>query len=226
MTKELDVRLETLNYTARYAQPAFNLWAQGGTITEALYKALSPYGATLQSFQATPTLPNASVPLLTIGINSGALKFAYDRLEFTFSDFTTEFFESLPQLFFASTNWLRESNPKFQFGSHEFNYYVHSYIKGSTTEEILATANPKSFESTAGLSLGHGAIFHHAIPDRKWQTQLIVDRSNYLPDGLFLGLNLIVRYDDVKYDKFLLEGREYFGLLLQELGLNLPDFTR
>ena len=226
MTKELDIRTETLNYLAAFARPAFSLWGQGGKITEGLYDALSPFGASLPTFQATPTLPNASTALLTIGIgNSGTLKFAYDRLEFTFTDFTTDFFQSLPRLFSACADWLRASVPKFQFATHDFGYFSHSYIKGTTTEEILAMINPQKFKS-AGLALGHGAIFHHAIPETKWRTRLILDRSAQLPDALFLGLNLTLTRDSIEYDKFLVDGRAYLASILEELDLSLPDFSQ
>jgi hypothetical protein len=226
MTKELDIRFETLNYTARYARPAFAVWGQGGKITEELYEALSPYGVTLQNFQATPTLPNASTPLLTIAIgNSGALKFAYDNLEFTFSNFTTDFFRSLPHLFSACTRWLRAEVPKFQFASHEFTYFCHSYIKDMTTEEVLASINLRTFES-AGLSLGHGAIFHHAIRDRKWETRFILDRSSFLPNAFFVGLGITVTQDELNYENTLVEGRGYLASLLRELDLSLPELSQ
>jgi hypothetical protein len=225
MTKELDIRFTNLSYTARYARPTFNLWGKGGKIVEALYDALSPYGAALPTIQAASSLPNASTPLLTIGIgNAGNLKFAYDRLEFTFLNFTGDFFRSLPGLFSGSTKWLRTEVPKFQFASHEFNYFNHSYIKEMTTEEFLASINPRILKS-AGLSLGHGTIFHHAKPDRKWATQLILDKSSHLPNALFVGLNITVTQDDLNYENFLIEGRDYLASVLQELNLNLPELS-
>ena len=225
MTKELDVRWETLNYTARYARPAFSLWGQGGKIVEALYDALSRYGVTLENITGTATLANASAHLLTITIgNSGNLKIAHDRLEFSFSNFTTDFFQSLPQLFSACTEWLRVAVPKFQFATHQFQYFTHSYIKESTTEEVLKTVNPVILKS-AGLSLGHGAIFNHVLPDRKWKTQLIIDRSSFLPDALFVSLNFSISSDDVKYEALILEGRQYLDSLLEGFDLSLPQFS-
>jgi hypothetical protein len=225
MARELDVRWETLNYTARYARPTFSLWGQGGKIVEGLYDALSRYGVTLENITGTPTLQNASAPLLTIAIgNSGTLKVAHDRLEFSFSNFTTDFFQSLPQLFSGCTQWLRGAVPKFQFATHQFHYFIHSYVKEATTEGVLKTINPMTLKS-GGLSLGHGAIFNHLLPDRKWITQLIIDRSSFLPDALFVALNLTVSYDDIKYETLILEGREYLDSLLEGFDLSLPQFS-
>jgi hypothetical protein len=191
-----------------------------------LYDALSPYGATLQSFQPTPTLPNFATPLVTVGIGaSGTLKFAYDRLEFTFNEFTNEFSQSLPHLLLASTRWLRDAITDFGFSSHEFNYFSHSYIKDSTTEEVLASINPRIFKST-GLTLGHGAIFRHAIPERKWVTQVIFDKSFLLPNALFMGFGVTINQDSINYDSLLLEGRMYLASLLQELDLRFPELSQ
>ena len=191
-----------------------------------LYDALAPFGVTLQSIQATPTLPNMSTPLVTIGIgNSGSLKFAYDRLEFTFNDFTLDVFQSLPRLFSSTTHWLRDAVSNFQFASHEFNYFNHSYIKEWTTEDLLASVNPRMLES-GGLPVGHGLIFHHTIPERKWLTHLIVDKSSHLPNALFLGLGIIVTQDGIDYDSFLVEGRSYLASMLRELDLAFPELSQ
>jgi hypothetical protein len=115
--------------------------------------------------------------------------------------------------------------PKFQFLGHEFNYFSHSYIKGTTTEEVLAMINPRKLKS-AGLSLGHGSVFHHTIPETKWRTQLVLDRSNQLPDALFVGLGVTLSYDNIDYDKFLVDGRAYLASALGELDLSLPDFSQ
>ena len=225
MTRELDLRWETLNYTAHFARPTFVLWGQGGAIMEGLYDALAEYGVTLANVQVTPTLPNASTPLLTIKVGeSGSLKFAYDRLEFSFSNFTTEFFQSLPGLFSRVANWLNKTVPKFQFASHEFNYFAHSYIKQGETENVLASINPRKFEG-AGLSIGHGAIFHHTVPEKRWATQFIVDRSSFLPNAFFMGLGITVSHGDIEYERFVLDARAYLGSLLHELDLTLPELS-
>jgi len=224
MAKELDIRWETLNYTARFARPAFALWGQGGKIMEGLYDALSNYGVNLANIQFTPTLPNATTPLLTIGVtNTGTLKFAYDRLEYSFSNFTTDFFQSLPGLFSRLSQWLRDAVPKFQFASHEFQYFTHCYLKTGQTEEFLASVNARTFRN-AGLSIGHGSVFHHTLPEKKWETQLIIDRSTSLPNALFLSLN-IAAHGDINYEDFLRDARAYFASMLQELDLALTELS-
>lgn len=224
MAKELDIRWETLNYTARFARPAFALWGQGGVIMEGLCDALSEYSVSLANIQFTPSLTNATTPLLTISVgNSGNLKFAYDRLEFAFSNFTTDFFQSLPGLFSRLSKWLLGTVPKFQFASHEFQYFTHCYLKTGQTEEVLASVNARTFKK-AGSSIGHGSIFHHALPEKKWETQFIIDRSTFLPNALFLSLNLTT-HGDINYESFLNDGRAYFASMLQELDLALPELS-
>src|ERR1700734_3519974 len=123
MQKELDIRLEGLTYTARFAKPLFDLRGRGGRRVGALYEALSPYGVTLGNIVVHGVVPNSAEPVITVWVRGNStVKFAFDRVEFAINAFTQEFFETLPKLFKSSTGWIKDELPTFKFASHSFGY--------------------------------------------------------------------------------------------------------
>lgn len=225
MAYDLDLKNEFLSYTASYSRPAFELWGQGGTISKGLYRALSPYGAPLANFQPSAYTPSAADTVFTVRIGqNGVCKFMLDKIELSFSNFTEEFFRSVPEILGASTSWIREAVPQLGFSAHEFRYFSHSLLKKATVTEFLKTVNPISLKA-AGASLGNGVIFNNALPNRNWLTQLVLDRSVMVADGLYMSLTISVKTDVLQYDKLLVEGRAYLAGVLRELNLDVPELS-
>jgi hypothetical protein len=223
MPFELDIRHENLSYVGRFAYPLFELWGSGGVILKGLYGALASYGVTLQNVQVHGNVQSASEPVVTVQVPKfGALKFSFERIEFSFEDFTVEFFESIPALLNAAVLWIVKAVPGFKFVSHQFTYFTHAFVKDSTPEQVLRGVNIRELKS-AGISLGNGAIFNFSVPQKNWETQLIMDRSKHLNGALFVSLAVTVRSGEVEYAKLLEEGRAYFRGILSELELSIPE---
>jgi hypothetical protein len=158
MPFELDLQHEVLNYTGLFATPVMELWGSGGAIIRALLDALGEHGVTLKQIQIGGGQNSASDTVVTAVVpNVGPVKFAFDKLEFSFTGFTTEFFESIPRLMESLASWLTRVSPVFKFASHSFSYYSHSFVKGSTSKAVLDTLNVRELKSV-GISLGNGAI--------------------------------------------------------------------
>lgn len=220
MPFELDVRHENLSYVGKFAYPPFELW---GSVLKGVFDALSPYGVTLQNLQVTPSLPNAAEPIVTaVFQNVGALKFSLERIECNFANFTAEFFESIPALLSAAVGWMTKATPSLRFSSHRFSYFTHAFVKDSTPADVLRTLSPRELKST-GISLGNGVIFHSSVPQMGWETQLIVDKSQFLTGGLFVNLIVSIGAGEVEYAKLMGEGRTYLREALAELDLRIPE---
>ncbi len=225
MPATLDLRHESLGYTGNFARPTFELWGAGGIIVSQLYDALSPYRVNLQNFKLAGALPSAADTVLTVQVGSTVLKFSFEKIEVTFTGFSEEEFQAIPKFLEASTIWLGKAVPGFLFSSHQIQYFSHSFLKEGSVDEFLKATNPKPLRS-AGFDLGTGAIFHHSVPEKKWVTQLTLDRSQYIPGSLFIGLSIGIETGPVNYDSLLGEGRAYFANALGELGLSLPNSSR
>jgi hypothetical protein len=226
MTHELDLKQEFVSYVARYERPVFELWGAGATIAKSMYDAFLPFGVPLSNFQLASVLPNASEPIVTVKLGDvGTCKFAYDRTESVFANFTEEFFAQIPSVLAASTNWLHATVPTVKISSHNFVWYSHCLLKKGDGMEYLKQLNPKRL-SGGGVNLGTGLIFNFLVPDSQWKTQLMLDNSALIPNGLFLNLSINIKADKLNYDKIMLESREYLGSLLQELDLQLPELGR
>jgi hypothetical protein len=226
MPHELDLKQEFVSYVARYERPVFELWGAGATIAKSMYDAFQPFGVPLSNFQLASVLPNASEPIVTVKLGDvGTCKFAYDRTEAVFANFTEEFFASIPKVLDASTSWLHAVVPTFKISSHSFVWYSHSLLKSGNGMEYLKKLNPNRL-SSGGANLGTGLIFNFLVPNSQWKTQLMLDNSAMIPNGLFLNLTINIKADKLNYDKIMLESREYLGSLLQELDLQLPELGR
>ncbi len=221
--RTLDIRLVGLAYTAKLARPVFELWGRGAQIVGSLYDALSPYGVTPSQIRLNGNLPHVGDPLITVRIfnENSTVKFAFDRMEFVFNHFTTEVFNTFPQILQASTAWLAKENPKFKFSTHTFTYFSHAFVQDATTADVLKQINPQKLVS-AGDTLGNGITFHNLVPDKGWRTNLTLDLSLQLPGALFIGLSIELDTDKIDYEVFMNEARSYYRTMLAELELQVP----
>jgi hypothetical protein len=186
-----------------------------------IHEALAPYNITLQNIQLNSAMATAADTVITVQIGTTILKFSFEQIEVAFSRFSEAEFSGIPKFLKLSTSWLGEG---FQFASHQAIYYSHSFLKEMTTDDFLRTINPKPIKS-AGIDLGSGAVFHRAIPEKSWITQLTVDKSQGIPGALFIGLSILIAGGKLDYDSLLGDGREYFRNALGELGLILPELA-
>jgi hypothetical protein len=223
MVYTMDVKQEYVSYTARFASPAFDLWGAGGKIARGLYEAFLPFGVPLANIQLNGSASNAAEPVVTVKIgDSGTCKFAFDRIESVFVNFSEQLFQSVPKMLEASTVWIRGTLPSLTFASHQIVYFNHSLLKEIKVEEFLNILNPKTIEKT-GRNIGNGMIFNQVFPDLGWQTQFVVDLSATIPGGLFVSFAIALKTDKIDYDKIMVQGREYFSSQLQEIGLRISE---
>jgi len=226
MLKELDIRLESLNYTAHFARPPFDLWGKGREIIAPLYEALSPYGVTLGNIVINAGAASAADPVVTVVLQGNStVKFAFDRLEFAFNNSSQEFFESIPKLLKDCSSWLKRELPGFKFASHNFAYFCHALVKDSTAKNVLDTVNPKLLKS-AGLSMGNGSIFHNSVTDKNWTTRIWFDYSQSVPGALFLALFIDTVTEELDYETTMVDARTYFRSVLAEVNLTLPELSK
>ena len=221
MPATLDTRFESLSYTARFAHPPFELWGKGGLMVRGIHEALAPYNITLQNIHLTSAMASAADTVITVQIGTTILKFSFEQIEIAFSRFSEEEFRGIPRFLKMSTSWLGEG---FQYASHQITYYSHSFLKEMPTDDFLRTINPTPIKS-AGIDLGSGAVFHRAIPQKSWITQLTIDKSQGISGALFIGLTISIAGGKLDYDSLLADGREYFRNALSDLGLILPELA-
>jgi hypothetical protein len=222
MPATLDLQQETLTYTGNFARPTFELWGAGGIIVRETYEALSPYKVSLQNFQLAGALSSAADTVLTIHVGSTVLKFSFVKIDVSFTGFSEEEFQGIPKFLQASTGWLGKVMPNFLFASHEIQYFSHSLLKDASVDDFLRSTYPRSPKS-AGFDLGTGVIFHRSVPERKWVTRLMLDKSQYIPGALFVGLSIKIESGSLDYESLLNQGRAYFQESIGQLGLSLPD---
>ena len=223
MPYELDVQHEQLTYTGRYSRPLFELWGDGGKIVGGIYDALQPYRVRLSDIRVEPGQTTASDPIVTAGIAGGGVcRFAFDRLELTFSSFSEESLKQIPAIISASTGWIRTTVPTIKFHSHLTVYHAHAKLTGAVVGEFLKTLGQRNLKS-AGIDRGSGAIYNYEIPDFGWTTQLVIDSSLLVSGGLYLMLSIATNRDRLDYGALLVQGRSYLSGILQELDLHFPE---
>lgn len=224
MPASLDLRHESLGYTGNFERPALELWGSGGAIIGKLHEALSPYKVNLQNFHLSPTLPTAADPVLTVNVGTTVVKFSFEKIEVAFTNFSEEEFLGIPAFLDLSTKWLNKALSSFAFSSHQVQYYSHSFLKESPVEDYLKSRT-RGTSKLPGFDLGSGVILHRSIPERKWVTQLIVDRSQFIPGALFISLLIKIESNALEYESLLVEGRRFFESAVGELGLVVPSVS-
>ncbi len=223
MPFELDLQHEALNYVGRYARPTLELWGSGGVIIKGLLDALGPHGVTLKQIQVSGNLANASETVVTAQVPAvGVVKFGFDKMEVNLANFTEAFFETLPQTMNGLVAWIVTAIPDFKFASHSFSYFSHSFVKDATPQEVLKALNVRELKSP-GITLGNGAIYNYAVPGKKWETQLLIDKSQHVPGGLFVSLEIRIHKGDIDYAQMMMDGRKYLADALAELELVIPE---
>lgn len=221
MPATIDIRHESLAYTAKFARPPLVLWGAGAKVVGGIYEALAPYNITLRNIQLNASVPTAADTIATVQLGTTILKFSFEKIEVAFSNFSEEEFLGIPKFLQLSTGWLQKD---FPFASHEAFYFSHCFLKAAAVDEFLKKLNPNPIRS-AGIDLGSGAVFYRAVPDKSWTTKLTIDKSQHFLGGLFIGLNITVANATVDYGSLLADGREYFVNAMSELGLELPDLS-
>jgi hypothetical protein len=223
MSFELDLKHEALNYTGSYARPTLELWGSGGVIIKGLLDALGPHGVTLQQIQVSGNLPNASETVVTAHVPGvGTVKFGFDKMEFNFANFSQTFFEAMPSTMNGLVAWIAKAVPDFRFASHSFSYFSHSFVKDTTPQEVLKTLNVRELRS-AGISVGNGAIYNYTVPSKRWETQLLIDKSRHVAGGLFVSLEVRIHTGEIDYGQAIMDGRKYLADVLAELDLVMPE---
>ena len=223
MPFQLDLRHETLKYTGQYARPTLELWGSGGVIIKGLLDALGPHGVTLQQIEVSGSLPNASETVVTAHVPGiGAVKFGFDKIELNFANFSPEFFEAMPSTMNALVDWIAKAVSDFKFASHHFFYFSHSFVKDATPQEVLKALNVRELRS-AGISVGNGAIYNYAVPSKNWDTQLLIDKSQYLAGGLYVSLDVRIHTGEIDYGQVMMNSRKYLADALAELDLVIPE---
>ncbi len=219
MTATLDIRHESLAYSATFARPPLELWGAGGRIIRGFCEALEPYNVTLRNVQVSPAAATAADTVIAVQIGATVLKFSFEKVEATFSGFTEEEFRGIPKFLRLSTGWLKK---EFPFSAHEAWYFCHAFLKGPTVDEFLKSIYRNPIKS-AGLDLGSGAVFYRALPEKAWTVQLTIDKSQQFPGALFIGLRLNIATGAVDYDLLFADGRQYLVKALTDLGVTLPS---
>ena len=223
MPFELDLQHEVLNYRGTYARPILELWGKGGIIIDGLLNTLSPHNVRLPQIQVSANASTAADVVVVAQVpGAGSVKFSFDKLEFNFTNFSQEFFESIPNTMTSLTKWLRAVAVDFKFSSHNFLYSCHSFVKDSTPQNVLETVNPRELKD-GGITVGNGAIFNYRIPSKSWETKLLIDKSEHITGGLFVSFELRINSGEIDYREVMLAGRHYLRGILQELNLSLPE---
>jgi len=225
MPHQLLVQQNQLIHTGLFSRPLFELWGEGKTILKGLFDAFSPYGASLADIRVQSPVGGPADQVVTVNIGlKGIHSFKIDRVEFTFFNYTEDFFPSIAKILESSARWIRGAVPSFKFASHQFVYSSHSQLKASTAEEVLKAISRIGLKS-GGVDGGTGVIFHWTVPQRNWTTQLVLDHSVVVAGGLFMMFSLTVTADVVDYVSLASDGRSYFNALLDELGLEFSQPT-
>jgi hypothetical protein len=93
---------ELLIYHGVLQRPAFQLWAQGATILEGLYDALSPFGLRLEDIRSEATSPSPAEQAVAItSATLGTHRFRLQGMESTLYTLSEDTLRKAPEILAA-----------------------------------------------------------------------------------------------------------------------------
>jgi len=221
--KKLLVQQNQVTYAAQFARPVFALWGDGKRILEGLFTAFNKRGITLANFRFDQSSQDPAAQALIVSFNpSYFFKFHLDHVESILNNFRSEDLIVFPEVLNEGAEWLRSSIPDFSFHSHLFTYFGHAKLSQGSSHDVLA-AIPTFSIPEIGTSEGNGIIFHWKLPDRGWKTQLLIDHSLTVSNGLFIQFLLFITEDSINYAETAKVGRNIMDVALKQIGLEIDD---
>lgn len=219
--RQLEIKQNQIGYTGFLGRPMLDFLQHLDGPAKALLEAFEPFGFGLESMQALAGAQAVSQQglLFTFGWQ-GTYTFKLDRVEAVFWNLDESGFKRGAEILMAGDSALRKHAQDFKMKRHQLIYSAHGLVKPGHVGEILGsfmTPQPKA----GGVSTGTGVIFHWEVPDKKWITQLTLDRSLVFKEGLFLLLSIESTVDTIDFPMALAEGRQYLSSILREIGLEL-----
>ena len=218
MNAKLAVANNQLNYTGLFARPPFQLWGQGNVLLRGIYDSFSPFGVKASDIRFETLAADITGQVITANLGTaGFCRFRFDKVEATFFNFGKSFLAEFPKICEASTTWIRREAKDFEISSHRFMYSCHGLLGDVRVAEWLNFG--RIIITDAGKAQGTGAIFHWSQPEKSWTTQLVLDKSVVVPDGLYLMFTLDVAKNVIPFANIAVEARSYLDAIIAQLGL-------
>lgn len=220
--RKLIIQQDDASYTGIFSSPAFAFLGQGAKLVEGLYRAFTDYGITLSNISLDSS-PDLSAPVMKVDLNElGDYEFSFEKIEWTMSNISEDSLTRAPEILRHGEEWLRSASPDFTFQGHIFNYYSHNLLSEGTSQDFLRESSKVDIPDV-GESLGNGLILHWELPEQGWQMNLTIDHSKAFLGGLFIDQDVIVKSDQVDYEKLLATSRELFKNTLGKVGLEFDN---
>lgn len=223
--RQLEVRINEVEYLGLLNHPAFSLWDEGKILLAALYNSFRPFNVKLADITIGGDATSPANQDVSVRLGSGAsFKFRFDRLEARLANYTESDLVRFPEIVRAGVSGIREAATDITFASHIVNSASHSLISGVSSREFLLSL-PSQPKFGVGQSMGHGHIFHFAMKDGTWQVQFSIDHSLSVPGGLYVSFLIVISTPDLDYGQIFTDAREVYRQCLAEVGLQLVPTT-
>lgn len=219
--KLLELLSNQVTYKGSVIAPLFSVStdrAKSLSVTLDEFKAFNMKAGDLR-YQDTGPIQDQHVAVI-FGI--GHCKVAVDRVEATFSEFTTIQIPEIAKAMDAAQTVARRLEPETKFSTHQLSYFCHARIEDSNFRDFVGNL-PAPTVSAGGESLGTGFCFNWREARRGWRTRLTMDSSLAYADALFLSFHVDIVGDELKLTSAWPEGQRYLRSILAELGLRLPE---
>ncbi|HEX6809791.1 MAG TPA: hypothetical protein VF118_17520 [Gemmatimonadaceae bacterium] len=218
MTKAI-IQMNQLDYVAAFSRPALSLWGDGARILQGLYDSFHGLHQGLNDITVEGDPAHPARQSVTVAIKPNAYyRFRFDRVEAQMVNFSDAHIATLPDILARGDRWLREAIPSLAFQSHVLSYSSHSRLEGAKSSNVLASLTRTNFPML-GESAGAGIIYRSELPTRGWRTQLTIDHSLVVPDGLFVYFEVLVNADQIDYGEALTFARHLLDGAIDSIGV-------
>lgn len=216
-----NVQTNQLDYVAAFSRPALALWGDGARILQGLYDSFEGLHQGLNDIKVEGDAAYPAQQAVTVAIRPNAYyRFRFERVEVQMVNFSPAQLASLPDILSRGDRWLRSSVQYLEFQSHVVSYSSHSKLEGATSSDILAGLTGAAFP-ILGERTGTGIIYRSKLPSRGWRTQLTLDHSLVVPDGLFVYFEILMSADQIEYGEALSFAQQLLDGAIANVGVQL-----
>lgn len=206
-----------------FRHPMMEWFGQFHEPSRALLQAFKPHGFGLESLQVMTgaQLVNQQGVQMLFGVQ-GTYTWRLDRSEAVFWNLNFPAMLHAVKVIRAADEQLRQTSPEWGIESHQFSYSAHGVLETGSVADLLGQF--KIPTPTSGGTHAHTApIFYWKVPEKGWETQLNIDKSQIMSGGLFLSFSLSIRKDRIEFEEVFGQAHEYLTGILQEFGVQLPS---
>ena len=217
---KLEVAKADLVFEAGYPQPEFDLFRDGATLLDRLFKRLEPYGLHLNDLRVERGVGNVGDQHILCYLFNYRMtvRIRVERIEIICSELPRDYVEKFGAAIVDVLRAVKDYRPDLHFRAFAVAIGLHAMLQGQSIRDYLGrfVAN---IPQRLGPSTGNGAVFYFGPEGERLLSTVTVDLSTVVQDAAYLRIHGIWDAKKVTPDSLSGTADTFVRQVLDSLGL-------